>query len=186
MASSRPVIAEVETIGAERGVILFSATPGSGGGDQLNVAKCQEKPPANVYLRGMRLHIKLLSLPESGDHVIVIARGPLNIESLELVFTKLEASTSRLQNCKILIDVSEAFCSFSPLGIHDFVNVTAADIRLPATKIALVSAAENHQYDEIFMLYAFLSNRGFPVSLFRDTREAVQWLAAKEDSKPIR
>jgi len=125
----------------------------------------------------MNVEIKCLSLPNAGDHAIVIVKGRFDLRGLEIVFAKLETSVSQLLDCKILIDLQDAIYDVSPVQTYNFVNGLAPDSRLTGTKIALLSKAEVQQFDMIFLLCAFLTNNGFPVSVFRDVKSAVQWLA---------
>jgi hypothetical protein len=125
----------------------------------------------------MDVEIKFLSLPNTGDHTIVIVRGRFDLRTLEMVFAKLETNTGRLLGCKILIDLQDATYDLSPLQAYNFVNGLAPDSGLTATKVALLSKTEIQQFDQIFLLCAFLSNTGFSASVFRDAREAARWLA---------
>jgi hypothetical protein len=123
------------------------------------------------------VEIKFLALPSIADHAIVIVRGRFDLQALESLFAKLETSASLLSHCKVLIDLQEAVYDLSPLQVYNFVNGLAPQSPLAAGKIALVAKTEIQQFDKLFLLCAFLSNYGFPVSVFRDAREAVRWLA---------
>jgi hypothetical protein len=127
----------------------------------------------------MDLQIKLLSSPDAGNHVIVIAGGFFDLGGLELVFARLATTTKRFNDCKVVIDFQDTTCDLSASEINRFANGTAPELRLSASKIALVSIAETEQYDQVFMLSAFLANQGFPVSVFDDAKTAVRWLTAK-------
>jgi hypothetical protein len=125
----------------------------------------------------MNVEMELLSLPNTGDYTIVNVRGRFDRRALETLFAKLETGASRLPDCKVLIDLQDAVYDLSPLQAYNFVNGLAPDSRLTAGKIALLSKPEIQQFDQIFLLCAFLSNSGFPASVFRDAREAARWLA---------
>jgi hypothetical protein len=131
----------------------------------------------DIYLTMMDVEIKFPSLPTNGDHAIVIVGGRFDLRALESLFSKLETSASRLRDCKILIDLQNAVYDLSPLQAYNFVTGLAPDSPLTTGRIALLSKSEIHQFDQIFLLSAFLSNDGFSVAVFRDAKDAARWLS---------
>ena len=61
----------------------------------------------SFYRPAMELNIKLLQSPE-GNHLIIIARGPIGVEALEQILRRAAETTQPLLNCKVLIDFEAA------------------------------------------------------------------------------
>jgi len=148
---------------------------------QLNVAKCQDKSCDEPYLSGseetMDFQIKLFSWPDRGNHVIMIVRGLIDTEGCNEMFRKIGEMTLPLLDCKVLIDLIDAKCELQQSEIEDFANGLKANLWSHSSKIALVAAAEPEQYDQLQMLAGCLSQRGFKIAGFYDSKVAVDWLA---------
>ena len=127
----------------------------------------------------MDYQIKLFRWPDKGNHVIMIARGVIDIEACNEVFRNVGEITLPLLDCKVLIDLIDAKCRLETAEIDAFVNGLRPNLWPHSSKIALVSASESEQYDQLFLLSGCLSKRGFKVAAFYDSKFAIDWLADK-------
>ena len=125
----------------------------------------------------MDLKIKLLEWPEGGNYLILIARGLINAEGLELIFGKVAETSHCLLNCKFLIDLEEATLTVEPLDTHLLVNGFGADLRRHNRKIALVSASDADDSARLRALSGSLRNLGLQITVFDDARGAIAWLS---------
>jgi hypothetical protein len=124
----------------------------------------------------MNYQVKLFHWPERGDHVIMIARGFVEIEGFKQMFCKLGEMTAALSDCKVLIDLMDATYGLDPAGIKAFVSEITPDGWPLKSKIALVSTPQLPQHNQLLLLAASLSNRGCKVAAFFDSKSAVTWL----------
>ena len=125
----------------------------------------------------MNYQIKLFHWPERGDHIIMIVRGFLEIEGFKQMFCRVGEMTELLSDCKVLIDLVDANCGLDPAGIKAFVSEFTPDQWPSNSKIALVSTPQMQQHNQILLLAASLSNRGYKVAAFYESKAAVSWLA---------
>jgi hypothetical protein len=107
----------------------------------------------------------------------MIARGRLNREGCNQIFRKVEEMTQSLLDCKVLIDLVDAKCKLQPAEIEAFASELRPYPWPQGSKIALVSAAESEQHDQLSMLSSCLSARSFKIATFSDSKIAVDWLA---------
>ena len=124
----------------------------------------------------MNYQIKLFHWPERGDHVIMIVRGFVEIEGFKQMFCKVREMTASLSDCKVLIDLLDATYGLDPAGIKSFVTETTSDVWPVKSKIALVSTPQTQQHNQLLLLAASLSNRGYKIAAFYDSKSAVSWL----------
>ncbi|HET8564098.1 MAG TPA: hypothetical protein VFM35_09530, partial [Candidatus Binatia bacterium] len=121
-----------------------------------------------VYGNVMDLQIKVFRWPDTGNYVIVITHGRVDIEGFKEIFRKVAPLTESLRDYKVVIDLQDATCRLEPADIHGFVTTLSPDL-WPNNKVALVSAPESEQYDQLFVLSTCLSDRGFKIAVFYDT-----------------
>ena len=127
----------------------------------------------------MDFQIRLFRWPNRGNHLIMIARGLLNIQGCNQIFRKVEEATQSLLDCNVLIDLVDAKCELQPAEIEAFANESRPYRWPQGSKIALVSAPESEQYDQLSMLSFCLSARNVEIVAFSDSKIAVDWLADK-------
>jgi len=124
----------------------------------------------------MNYQVKLFHWPERGDHVIMIARGFVEIEGFKQMFCKLGEMTAELSDCKVLIDLMDATYGLDSADIKALVSDIIPEICPDNRKIALVSTPQLQQHNQLLLLAASLSNRGCKVAAFYDSKSAVTWL----------
>ncbi|HET8563133.1 MAG TPA: hypothetical protein VFM35_04575 [Candidatus Binatia bacterium] len=114
-----------------------------------------------------------------GEHVIGIARGPMDITGFEQIFREVAEIIQPLPGCEVLIDLRDATYGLEPEDIRLFVNECGSDQWPPDNRVALVAPPETEQHDQLTMLSFGLSSRGVQVAVFHDIRRAINWLAEK-------
>jgi hypothetical protein len=124
----------------------------------------------------MNYQIKLFHWPERGDHVIMIVRGFVEIEGFKQMFRKVGEMTQELSNCKVLVDLIDATHGLDPVSIKDFVSEMTPELWPANSKIALVSTPQIQLHNQLLLLAASLSNRGYKIAAFYDSKAAVSWL----------
>jgi hypothetical protein len=128
----------------------------------------------------MDFQIKLFRWPDRGNHVILIARGETDMSGFHQMFQKVAEISQALFDCRVLIDLFDARYRLEPADVDSFVNGLRT-ARFPENhKVALVGAREIEQYNQLCMVSATLSNQGFKIAVFHDSKVAIDWLA---DSK---
>ncbi len=124
----------------------------------------------------MRFQSKLFSWPEKGNHLILIARGLIDIKECREIFDKIAEMTRLLVQCKVIVELADAMCEFQPVEIDAWLTGSKVNSSACSHRIALVSPAETEQYDQWLLLSRRLSERGFQVAVFRDIKTAISWL----------
>jgi len=124
----------------------------------------------------MDFQIKLLQLQDRGNYLIALTRGSLNVEGFEQLFRQIKDATPALLHCKILVDLADAACRLDSTEIARLVS-ELSDFWLGENRVALISPPDIGQYDRLSDLRAGLSNRGFKVGVFVETKAAADWLA---------
>jgi hypothetical protein len=124
----------------------------------------------------MELQIKLFTWPNGGNHVIIIARGPINIEGFKQLFGKIEEMTRAVPDCKVLVDLVDTSFKLGPADADVFASLVTPESVPPTVKIAMVGTREV-EHDQLWTLVAGLSKRGLKVAAFYDSKVAVNWLA---------
>jgi hypothetical protein len=125
----------------------------------------------------MNFQIKLFTWPNQGNHVIIIARGPIDVEGFKEMFRKIEEMTQTLPDCKVLIDLVDTTFKLGPADAETFTGGVNPELVPPTVRIAMVGMAEVEQYDLLWTVVAGLSKRGLKVAAFYDSKVAVNWLA---------
>ena len=123
----------------------------------------------------MELNMKLLQSPE-GNHLIIIARGPIGVEALEQILRRAAETTQPLLNCKVLIDFEAANVRLKASDVPALVDGFGIDAWSHDIKIALVSPPEIDKSVQLGVLSDLLCCQGLRVALFDNARGAVNWL----------
>ena len=127
----------------------------------------------------MQIQTKIFRWPEKGNHLIMIVRGHIGSGGLAGIFDEVASAARSLPDSKVLIDLIDATSGLAPTEIGVFVNGLNLASWPHRPKIALVSAQEIEQYDQLAKLSACLSSRGLQVAVFYDSKLAIDWLADK-------
>jgi hypothetical protein len=125
----------------------------------------------------MNLKIKLLQLPDRGNHLIVITGGIIDPAELEQIFRHVAEKTQSLLDCKVLIDLDTADLRLEPADLQDAFQTLAVDLSHRSIKMALVFSAGTDE-DRLDLLRASLCRAGLTVALFDDPKTAVAWLSS--------
>ena len=126
----------------------------------------------------MKIQTKLLSWPDKGNHVILIAQGVLDARGFEQILAEVSAVAMPQLHCKVLIDLTEAHCTVAQGEIDQLLREPRPDLwLLKECKTALVSSREQDQYSRLSVVSTSLEDRGFRTAVFRDSKAAVVWLA---------
>jgi hypothetical protein len=133
---------------------------------------------AKVHLKNlaMDLNVKVLRSPEGRNHLIIITRGQIDAEGLELIFRQVAETILELFNCTVLIDFEKTHLSVKSSDIDVLINRLGPDLRLGNIKIALVSSAEIDELEQLRVLSDSLCREDLRAAVFRDAQEAVVWL----------
>jgi hypothetical protein len=124
----------------------------------------------------MDFQIKLFSLPDKGDYLIVITRGLLDKAALEQIFKEVATVTRPLRDCKVIIDLQDAACDFKLDDIQTLTNGLKLE-RWPATnKVAIVSPRDSERRAQLRMLVRDLASLNLKIALFTDSKSGVTWL----------
>ena len=125
----------------------------------------------------MDFQVKLFNWQDQGNHLIILSRGAMDSGAFGLLFDKIEATTRHLNECKVLVDLSD---STYQLGDAEIQTLVA---RLPLRswpqdkKIAFVSGLDISDYHRLFFLRTELATQRLVVGVFRDSKVAIDWLA---------
>jgi hypothetical protein len=126
----------------------------------------------------MKIQTKLFNWPDKGNHIILIARGVLDAHGLEQILMEVSAVATPQLHCKILIDLTDAQCQVAHREIDPFLREPRPDLwLLKECKTALVSSRDEDEYKRLSVVSTLLTDRGFRVATFRDSKAAVVWLA---------
>jgi len=139
-------------------------------------AECQEVAKVHYKNFAMDLNIKLLRSPEGRNHLIIIARGQIDAEGLELIFRQVAETIQELFNCTVLIDFENANLRVKSSDSDLLINRLGPDLRLGNIKIALVSSAESDELERLRVLSDSLCREDLRAAVFCDEQEAVAWL----------
>ena len=125
----------------------------------------------------MNLEIKLFTWADTGNHLIIIARGVLNRAALAKLFAEIAAATRPLSECKVLVDLTDVTCALELSEIDALVNELPYDSWPEGNKLALMAGAERDDHYQIYLVRAGLTSHGLAVGAFRDSKMAIDWLA---------
>ena len=124
----------------------------------------------------MDLNVKLLRSPEGRNHLIIIARGLIDVEGLKLIFRHAAETIQELFNCNVLVDFENANLTLSPPNIDVLISGLGPDLRLGNIKIALVSPAEIEEFEQLRVLCISLCREDLRAAVFDNPDEAISWL----------
>lgn len=124
----------------------------------------------------MDLNVKLLRSPEGRNHLIIIARGLIDVEGLKLIFRHAAETIQELFNCNVLVDFENANLTLSPPNIDVLISGLGPDLRLGNIKIALVSPAEIEEFEQLRVLCVSLCREDLRAAVFDNPDEAIRWL----------
>jgi len=117
-----------------------------------------------------------ISLFNWQDHLFILRRGSMDAAAFRQLFAETEKATLGLQECKVLVDLSDSTYQIDPTEIAELAAATQAT-RWPRTKrIAIVSTLEIADYHRLYFLRTELAARGLAVEIFRHSRVAINWL----------
>jgi len=125
----------------------------------------------------MKYQIKLFSWADKGNHLIVLARGFMDVDAFRRLFQEITEATRPLIDCKVLADLSDSTYELEAADVNDFVGELPADAWPSGNKVALVSGANLDDYHRLYLLRTALSARGFSAGVFLDSKAAIDWLA---------
>jgi hypothetical protein len=132
-----------------------------------------------IQILSMDSHVKLFTWSDAGNHLIVIVRGVLNSAEFKRLFKEITATTRPLNECKVLVDLSDATCVLELSEVEGLLEQLPFDSWPEGNKLALVSGAERNDPYQIYLLRAGLASRGIAVRAYRDSKIAIDWLAGK-------
>ena len=124
----------------------------------------------------MNLQIKVFRWPNQANHVVMLARGTIDAEGLKDIFRKAAEISSPLLNCKILIDLLDAECKVEVADVGQRLSQCSSEEISHVSKVALVAARENKQFDRLVTISTSLANKIFKIAVFEDSNVAAQWL----------
>jgi len=127
----------------------------------------------------MTFQIKLFSWDDKGNHLIVLARGRMDIGAFRRLFGEIAAATRPLSDCKVLADLSDGTYELEAAEIDAFVGELPPDVWPRGNKVALVSGSNLDDYHRLYLLREALSTRGFSAGVFLDSKAAIEWLAGR-------
>jgi hypothetical protein len=128
------------------------------------------------YLPWMDFQLNLFSWPEP-PHVIALAKGTLNADSMRQIFGEVAKMAEPLPNGKVLVDLARAKYLVSLGDIDSLIKDVGSDSRLANATIAIVSPSDIEQYHDLLKLSNLLSAGGVHAGTFRSIKLAVDWLA---------
>jgi len=125
----------------------------------------------------MDFQIKLFSLQDQGNLLIIIARGDLDVSAYRRLLEAIVARTRPLDGCKVLVDLSDCV---SKLDANKFDALVGefADYWPVGNKLAFVSGNDAADYHQVYLIRIAMSARGVKAGAFRDGKLAIDWLAA--------
>jgi hypothetical protein len=124
----------------------------------------------------MDLQIKIFRWPNQANHVIMLARGTIDLPGLRQIFRKAAEVSGPLLNCKILIDLLDVDCKVESADVDQCFSECSSDEVSHVSKVALVAARANKQYDQLATISANLLEQRFKVAVFEDSNVAAEWL----------
>jgi hypothetical protein len=127
----------------------------------------------------MEFQAKLFSWQDTGNHLIILARGAMNGSAFSQLFSKIHAETESLNECKVLVDLSDGTCQIDGEEIERLVAGLSLSGWPSGNKIAFVSPSEIANYHRLYFLRAALVGRGLVVEVFRTSKVALDWLAGR-------
>jgi hypothetical protein len=125
----------------------------------------------------MEFQVKLFSWQDVGNHLIILARGPMDGWAFTRLFDQIRTETQKLSECKVLVDLVDVTCKIEVSEMETFVAGLPLDDWPKSNKIAFTAPPEISNYQRLYMLRTALAARGMVVGVFRDCKVALDWLA---------
>lgn len=125
----------------------------------------------------MNFQIKLFSWQDVGNHLIILARGPMDAAAFTRLFHDIKATTQNLSECKVLVDLSDSTYQVDGTEIEALAAALQANHWPRGNRIAIVSTVETAGYHRLYFLRTELIARGLAIEIFRNSRVALDWLA---------
>ena len=125
----------------------------------------------------MDFQIKLFNWRDKGNHLIILARGPMNRAAFWQLFDEIETAIHGLSECKVLVDLSDSTYQIDGTEMETLTAKLRIDRWPQGNKIAFVSAPEISDYHRLFFLRTALVARGLMTEVFRTSKIAIDWLA---------
>jgi hypothetical protein len=125
----------------------------------------------------MDFQIKLFSLQDQGNLLIIIARGVLDVSAYRRLLEAIVARTRPLDGCKVLVDLSDCVSKLDANKFDALVGEFAADYWPAGNKVAFVSGNDAVDYHQVYLIRIAMSARGVKAGAFRDGKLAIDWLA---------
>jgi hypothetical protein len=125
----------------------------------------------------MNYQFKVLRGLDRGNYVIMLVRGAVDIAGFDQVLHKVIDESRPLLGCKVLVDFQDAVFQFLPLDIAEFLVGLDPKEWPHDNKIALICAPEGEQFRDLATLGEGLLKMKLKVSVFYNTREAIDWLS---------
>ena len=106
----------------------------------------------------MKFQIKLFSWADRGNHLIVLARGFMDIDAFRRLFEEIAEATRPLSDCKVLADLSDSTYELEAAKANEFVGELPPGAWPPGIKVALVSGASLDDYHRLYLQVYLISN----------------------------
>jgi hypothetical protein len=125
----------------------------------------------------MDFQVKVFNWQDQAKHVVVIGRGCMEKARFKKLFEEIERATQGLNQCKVLVDLSEGTYAVNSVEIDSLVAELPLDRWPRANRIAFVSATEIADYHRLQFLRTGIVRHGLSAAVFHDSKIAVDWLA---------
>ena len=125
----------------------------------------------------MNFQIKVFNWQGQGNHVVVLAHGCMERACFRKLFDEIQKATHGLNQCKVLVDLSDSTYALNSVEIESLVAELPLDRWAPAHRMAFVSAPETTDYHRLYFLRTGIVRRGLSAAVFHDPKIAINWLA---------
>jgi hypothetical protein len=125
----------------------------------------------------MDFQVKFFNWQDPGNHLIIVGRGGMDTAAFSRLFGEIAAATQHLNECKVLVDLSDCSYMIGNAEIDALVAELPLDRWPPGNKLAFVSALGTFDYHRLYYLRVALAACGLALRVFRDSKVAIDWLA---------
>jgi hypothetical protein len=125
----------------------------------------------------MDFQIKLFCWQDQGNHLIIIARGIMDISAYRSLLAEIAARTGPLDECKVLVDLSDSVSKLEASKFDALVGEFANDSWPAGNRVAFVSGKSPEEYHQAYLIRIAMCARGIKAGVFRDAKVAIDWLA---------